>query len=51
MVDFKCGPGGEPESIRLRLDPTDNSESIFFRLKFVDGQLSVEQEDLPPGVS
>ena len=50
VVDFKCLPSGEPDYIRLRLDPSDGSESIFFVLRFIDGQLSVEQEDLPPEV-
>merc|ERR1712176_1455100 len=47
VVDFKCSPNGDPEYIRLRLDPSDGSEGIFFVLRFVDGKLSVEQEDLP----
>ena len=51
VVDFKCLPSGEPDSIRLRLNPTDGSDGIFFVLRFVDGQLSVEQEDVPADVS
>ena len=51
VVEFKCSPTGEPEYIRLRLDPSDGSEGIFFVLRFIDGKLSVEQEDLPPDVS
>ena len=51
VVDFKCSPTGDPEYIRLRLDPSDGSEGIFFVLRFIDGKLSVEQEDLPADVS
>ena len=51
VVDFKCSPNGDPEYIRLRLDPSDGSDGIFFVLRFVDGKLSVEQEDLPPEVN
>ena len=51
VVDFKCLDNGEPDYIRLRLDPADGGDGIFFILRFINGQLSVEQEDMPPEVN
>lgn len=47
MLFIRCNSDGDPELIKLQLTPQGATDSLYFILRFVDGQVNVESIDAP----